>query len=174
MMNWIVRIILPVIGLCLMGATHIGPAFDTKPRNALDTFATKLAKEYQLEFLNSGSGPLADSKQGIWALNLVSRQPVTLEQGRLLATAIAHKLLDKVFKDPLFAQYCQKVQTSFRGPELKKEYVAFRLAFWDENTNRPQSPFLAQIRFADGNLYYYFADPVTQALNPPIIEVLDL
>jgi len=155
-----------------MGATHYGPAYDTRPRYALDAFAKELAREYQLEFLNSGLGALADAEQGIWALSLVSRQEITLEQGRQLATAIAHKLLDKVFTDPLFAQYCQK-RNRFHKDELKREYVAFRLAFWDKKTNRPHYPFLAQIRLADGNLYYHYADPETQALQAPIVEILD-
>jgi hypothetical protein len=168
-MNWITSIAATLIPFCLLGATHIGPSYDTKPRYAIDAFAKKLAKEYQLEFLNSGTGHMVDAKQGIWALSLVCRQPMTLDEGRQLATAIAQKLLNKVFTDPLFTQYCQKE----RCP-LKSEYVAFRLAFWDKNTDRPQHPYLAQIRLADGNFFYHYADPITQALQPPIAEPLEI
>lgn len=167
-MNWISRIAVLLTACFLMGATHIGPAYDTRPRYAVDIFGKALAKEYQLEFLNGGLGDLADSKQGIWALNLVSRQEMTIEQGRQLAISIACKFLDKVYKDPLFASSCQK-----KGTSLKKEHVAFRLAFWDKNTDRPSYPFLAQIRLADGKLYYHYADPETLVLQEPIVEDFD-
>jgi len=173
-MHLIAYIALTLMPLSLIGATHIGPSYDTKPRYAIDAFAKKLAKEYQLEFLNSGTGHMADAKQGIWALSLVCRQPMTLDEGRQLATAIAQKLLNKVFTDPLFSIYCQKENSFRKDTILRKEYVAFRLAFWDKNTDRPQHPYLAQIRLADGNLFYHYADPTTQALQPPITEPLDI
>lgn len=170
--NWIGKIFLPLTSFFLLGATHLGPTYSTRPLYALDAFGKGLAKEYRLQFLNSGTGRLADAEKGIWAISLVSRQQMTLEEGRQLATAIAHTLLDKVFKDPSFARYCQETSTRHRGPELKKEYIGFRLAFWDENTNRSSYPFLAQIRLADGKLYFHYADPETQALQDPIVEAL--
>lgn len=171
-MKLINAVILPCLACCLMGATHIGPKYDTRPRYALDAFGERLAKAYQLEFLNSGLGLLADAKEGIWALNLVSREQMTIEEGRQLAKAISQKLLCKVFQDPLFAQYCLK--SDGKDTTLRKEHVAFRLAFWDKDTNRPLYPYLAQIRLADGNLYYHYADPETQALQEPLVEALDI
>jgi hypothetical protein len=168
--NWFRGLFVPLIACCLMGATHGGPKWDRRPRYALDAFAKVLAKEHQLEFLNSGVGLIADADRAIWAISLVSRRQMTLEQGRQFATAIAHKLYRKVLNDPLFGQYCQEMSSFYSSSEVKKEYVAFRLAFWDKNTNRPLYPFLAQIRLADGNLFYHYADPETQALQPPIVE----
>lgn len=170
-MRWIDKVIVPLTACFLMGATHIGPKYDTRPRYALDAFAKELARQYKLEFLNSGLGSLADAKQGIWGLSLVSRQQMTLEEGRAFANEIADKLIAQVFKDPLFAKYCQK-SAPYHGPELKKEHVAFRLAFWDKNTDRPLFPYLAQIRLADGKLYYHYANPETQALQEAIEEDL--
>jgi hypothetical protein len=169
-MNWMKRLIVPLIAYCLMGVTHVGPKWDRRPRYALDAFAKVLAKEHQLEFLNSGVGIIANADQAIWAISLVSRQQMTLEQGRQFATTIAHKLYKKVLDDPLFAQYCQEMSFIHKSSEVKKEYVAFRLAFWDKNTNRPLYPYLAQIRLADGNFFYHYADHETQALQTPIIE----
>jgi hypothetical protein len=168
------RIIIPILLVTpfLMGATHEGPAYDTRPRNALDAFAKDLAKKHRLEFLNSGLGSLADAREGIWAINLVSGQKLTLEQARKFAADLSYQLLYKIYQDPLFAQYCKKAAYMHKSAELKDEYVGFRLAFWDENTNRPLYPFIAQIRLADGNLYYHYADPKTQALQEPIVESL--
>jgi hypothetical protein len=161
----------PLLAWCLVGASHIGPKYSVQTYLALENFAEKLAKEDQLEFLNSGVGSLADAKQGIWAVHFVSRQQLTLDQGRELANRLAQQLLKKVFSDPLFTQYFLKQK---KDPTLKKEYVAFRLAFWTKEVNRPQYPFLAQIRLADGNLYYHYVDPLTQALQEPIVEAVDL
>lgn len=168
-MRWMYRVVLLTVAGLLMGAKHIGPSYDTKPRYALDAFAKKLAKQHHLEFLNSGLGGLAGAKQGIWALSLVSREQMTLDEGRKLATAITRQLLHKVFTDPLFARYCQK-SCRAGSEELKPEHVAFRLAFWDENTDRPLYPYLAQVRLAEGKLYFHYADPKTQALQEPIVE----
>ncbi len=168
-MNGMSRIVVLFMACLLMGATHVGPAYATRPYYVVDNFGKALAREHRLEFLNGGLGSLAEARQGIWALNLVSRQQMTLEEGRQLARDISCKFLDKVCKDPVFASYCRKT-----GSPLKKECVAFRLAFWDKNTDRPSYPFLAQIRLADGKLYYHYADPDTLILQEPIVEDLDV
>lgn len=55
---------------------------------------------------------------------------------------------------------------------VKNEMMSFRLAFWDENMERSFYPYLAQIQLVDHKLYYYYADPKTQALLDPIVEPL--
>jgi hypothetical protein len=159
-----------VLLVVVMGFKHMGPAYDTRARNALDLFAKEFAKKHSLIFLNSGVCSLADAKEAIWVISLTSSQKVTLEEGRALAADLTYQLLYQVFHNPLYAHYCQKAAYLRRSADVKETFVGFRLAFWDQNTDRPLYPYLAQIRLADGNLYYHYADPETQALQEPLVE----
>jgi hypothetical protein len=38
--------------------------------------------------------------------------------------------------------------------------------------DRPLFPSLAQFRYAEGRIYYYYADPQTQGLQMPTVETL--
>lgn len=173
-MKYFFLTVLALLTFGFFGAVQASPKHDVKARAAMDVFGKQIAKEYQLELLNTGLGSLADSSKGLWALNLVSHENQTLEQGRELATAIAKKLVQKVYTDPLFADYCRIEARPGGSSAVKQEYVAFRLAYWDKNVNRPLHPYLAQIRLVDGSLYFHYADPKTQALQEPIVEALNL
>lgn len=47
-------------------------------------------------------------------------------------------------------------------PQPRK--LALKIAFWDNNVNRPKSPDLAEIFFSEGTFYFYEADALTQSL----------
>lgn len=154
----------------LISTKHIEPAYDRRLREALDIFANELAKKHKLHFLNSGVD-FSGSSKSIWAINLVSHQTLTIEEARKLAAELSYQLLYKTYHDPLFTNYF-KMDRNPNVSEMKNEYVGFRLTFWDQNTNRPLDPFVAQIRLKDGNLYYHYADPKTQVLQEPVVEPL--
>lgn len=152
---------------------HVGPKADVAAREALDRTAEQIAKKYRLEFLNSGLGSgLVGYTPCLWALSLVSHDNMTIDQARPIAKDIAQTLLNKIYTDPLFAAYCKTAQPRPTACTLTDDKVGFRLAFWDADVNRPLKPYLAQIRFADGKLYYHYANPQTQALEEPIVEPL--
>ena len=161
-----------LVATFLISATHVGPKFDTRPRSHLDIFAKQYAREHSLTFINTGCGSLADAKEGVWIVNLTSNQKLTIEEARQAATDLAFQLLHMVHHDPSFANYCKVSASPHSSTEIKDEYVGFQLTFWDQDTNRPLNPYIAQIRLADGNLYYHYADQYTQALQSPIVESL--
>lgn len=149
---------------------HVGPSYDSNPRNALDKFAETLTKPYQLKLLISGLGGIVDSKTGLWALHFTSQQKMTLDQARPLAVHIASELINFMYTNPFFAEYMRQ---EGRGRVLSLEDMGYKIAFWDENVDRPLSPYLAEIRLRNGELYYYYADPQTQALQRPLVEPLN-
>jgi len=164
---------LPVVALFFTSARHMGPSCDTKPRYALDRLGTELAKKHELTFLNSGLGILIDFDPAIWVLNFTSCQALTIEQARPLIADLSYQLLYKAHHDKLFAKYCQLSAGPHRSPDVEDKLLGIRLAFWDQNINRPLYPYLAQIRLADSKVYYYYADPQTQALQEAKVESLN-
>lgn len=165
--------ILLICWLLLCSASYYGPEYEIKARKSLDRFGDALARQLGLYFLNSGSiEPLIGSKNCKWGLSLMCRRSLTLEEARPLANSIAHALLYQLHHNDVYANCLMETAKHHwrESPKIKDEYVGFRLAFWDANMDRPLKPYLAQIRFADGNFYYHYADPVTQALQEPIVE----
>lgn len=140
---------------------------------SIDQFAKKWAKQHQMQFLNSSCGILSNGQNVLWDISLVSRQQLTLEEAREVAKDLTHSFLCKVYHDPLFAQDCQESFRAKGDKELREEYVGFRLAFWDQNMDRPLFPYVAQVRLADGCLFIHYADPQTQALQDPLVEPLE-
>src|ERR1700722_2079319 len=163
-----VPFLLLISAFFLCGMKHTGPRHEVNTRKALDKIGLELASKNNLNLLNTGLGSLADAKNGVWALNLTSNHSLTIEQARPLVTDITTKLLFMMYHNPKFAKYAKMTKS-----ELTNEKMAFRLAFWDQNVNRPLYPYLAQIRLADGNIYYHYADPMTQALQEPIVQSID-
>lgn len=168
----------------LMSARYNGPAYCVNASKARDKFATQFAKKHDLEFLFGALGDMADADRANWGLSLVSRKLMTIEEARKLSTELSYQFLYLMYHDPVFVEYCKTVAAEYAGhpkwaghdntcPDLKNEYIAFRLAFWDKDNNRPLYPYVAQVRLADGKLYYHYADPVTQALQDPIVESLE-
>lgn len=148
---------------------HYGPSVDRNTRNALDKFGEALAKPYQFKLLISGCGGIVGSTSGLWALHFTSQKKMTLDQARPLAVHMANELINFMFASPLFAEY-MKLD---RKGSLTLDCIGYKIAFWDENVDRPLRPYLAEIRLRDGELYYYYADPETQALQAPLVEPIN-
>lgn len=162
-----------ILSLCLMGAGYPGPSYETKPLYALDKLGKDFAKKNNLKFLNSALGSyLTGSEVCVWSLNFISRNAMTIDEARPMVKSLTLKVLEKIKQDPLFAAYLEKGK-GFITTALGPDAVGFRLAFWDSEVNRPLYPYLAQIRLAEGKIFYHYADPKTQALQDPIIESID-
>lgn len=157
----------------LCSANHTGPKYDSEPRDALDILAISLAKKYQLNFLNSGTGIIAGYDEGLWALNYTSAKKMTIEEARPMVAEMAQAFLYKMYHDPLFAAYMEASKRYSRRTELANDLMGFKIAFWDENVDRPLNPYLAQIRFADNKIYFHYASPKDQSLLEPKVETLE-
>lgn len=176
MYKFITVLTLTLSCLFFCGAKHIGPRYDAENRESLDVFGETLAKKNQMRFMNSGVGTLVDSPDGTWALNFISHNQVTIDEARLMAAAMVYDTLYEMYHNPLYKTYCDVAKRETRGRDsgtLFDERIGFKVAFWDADVNRPLHPYLALIKFTDGKIYFYYADPKTQALQAPIIETID-
>ncbi len=172
MSRWILFLLATLFPSLAPGFHYNGPAYSVKTYKSIEVTAGELSKEYDLRLLNISVGDLADSIHSAWGISFTSNKMMSLEDVRPLITVMITKLVRKIYQDPIFLE-SYKIET-FRKRPLGPDSVAFKLAFWDENVDRPLSPYLAQVRYADGQVYYYYADPKTQALSlPPTIESLE-
>lgn len=146
---------------------------------ALESFGRQMAEEFGVHFLLSGSGSFIAEEEIRWCLAFTSTRQLTLEEARPLAERMADRLWAFGMANPIFEQTVKAAQfddyESFgrsKRPSFNRRQFGFRLAFWDEEVNRPKVPYLAQINFAGDKLLYFYADSDTQALLPPITEEL--
>ncbi len=106
-----------------------------------------------------------DAIFGLW---VTAKTQETIKSGRELALAFVNAYLNELTtnKDTIkwFATECSSYPNRFSG-KVSLKNVGVRIAFWDQNVERPKAPFLAQIDFQDGKFRYYEADPKTQALR---------
>lgn len=142
--------------------------YDHLAREHLEVFGDKLAKEFGLCHILSGGGPLIDSRCVTWSLAFTSNKALTIEEARPLVQGLANSMWRLVQQDPAFGQYLE----ADRGKPLERTYLGYKLAFWDADVNRPLSPYLAQVTLSGNEVLYFYADPKTQALLPPIKEAL--
>lgn len=102
---------------------------------------------------------------GIW---VTSNRKVTLEIGKALAIDFlnAYFLELRTNQDVLswYKELTEWHPKRYNG-NLGLKNIRIRIAFWDENVERPKAPYLSEIDFAYGKFHYYEADPETQALK---------
>lgn len=145
----------------------------------IDVFANVMAQYFGMHHLLSGGGGMIDVQKVIWCLAFTSSQNLTLEEARSLALQMVDALWCFAIKDPVFIQYIESTnqeRATFQKLQLEPlnlSYFGFKLGLWDAEVNRPLSPYLAQVTFTGKELLYFYADPTTQALLPPIKESLN-
>lgn len=160
---------------CVLPLWVMGNALDDKITKVLVAEGQKLGEQYHLTLLNTGYGTIARAKEGAWAIHWTCDRSMTIDQARPMAQAMAQRMQKMMQADPLFKKYCAERNKYSSSPfELTSDKLAFRLAYWDANVDRPLHPYLAEVRLADNFIYYHYADPKTQALLDPICEPLQL
>ena len=45
------------------------------------------------------------------------------------------------------------------------ERISVKMSFWDKEWNRQLPPYVAEVRVRNGNMYIFYADPVTQKIT---------
>lgn len=170
MYRWIALTAIIFFPTLVSGFHYTGLSYEVKPKKTLEVVGRQLGELQDLCLLNLSYGQLANAKQAQWALSYTSKARMTIDEVRPRIAIMIRTFLCKIYQDPIFSEYYQK--TRLQG-ELGNYSVAFKIAFWDENVDRPLAPYLAQVRFADGVIYYHYANPSTQALQEPIVETLE-
>ncbi len=152
-----------------------GPLYDRTPRNALSEAAIAIGSPLHLNLIAAGLGDIAGATSSSltpWGLLFTSPDKLTLDQARPIINKISTELLEKIYKDPSFANYsieALKRYPKMNYPPVTNKSLAIRIDFWDENVDRPLHPYIAEIRLVEEKIYYYYADPKTQGLQEPFL-----
>lgn len=157
---------------CIFGYYDTGPRWDYRPRQVLADKANSAGKEIQAKVISRGLGTLADSKTAPWGLLLISKEKITIEQLRPFVDYFITNLMDCIYENPIFANYYTENVKTFKNDtsSLGLQSLAFRIDFWDENVDRQLYPYVAEVRLADGMVYYYYANKITGALEEAVTE----
>lgn len=139
---------------------------------------TAFAKKYQggrFGFISVGSltSELDTDSFGLW---VTGKTKETIESGRALAVAFIQAYVKELQTNKDITAYyelqCKKWPDLFSG-QIGLKNILVRIAFWDEDVERPQVPYLAEIDFRHGKFQYYQADPKTQSLQLVLEESYD-
>ena len=157
----------------LLGFIHYGPSYSTNAGRAIDTLGIGIAKENGLTYIGDGMGSSIEANKSTWAAFYTCLKKLTLEEACELAGKAQTSLANSIYEKPVFETYYLEIHKSM--PYMKEEHVndysaATKIAFWDENVDRPLHPYLAEIRVIEGQFLCYYADPKTQALEAPLIR----
>ena len=147
-----------------------GPKWDFEARDEIHELAGRLAEQHQMTLLNSSVGDMVGSHKCNFAVSFMIRErPMTADEARPLVQELAQAFVNKVLTDPVFVRYNENEILSKGRPPAASD-VGFKISFWDKNMDRPLHPYLAQVRFVEEQLLFYYADPKTQALQSPVVE----
>ncbi len=155
--------------------TTTGPQYDRDARNTLSKAAITIGAPFKLKLICAGLGHIAGANNSgttPWGLLFTCPDKLTLEQAQLMAKSVTEQLLQIIYEDPRIANYrIEALKQHPKGfyPPLSNKSLALRFDFWDEQVNRPLYPYIAEIRLAEEKIYYYYADPKTQALQEPVL-----
>jgi hypothetical protein len=149
---------------CKRNEKYTGPPEERQLRWAEDAYVSSYVKDKKMELIVLGD--FTETKKrvyfGAW---LRAYYPMSLEQGRILAAEFVQDYWNTFKNHPLTKQYVEK-RLSKRGiHEMELQHFAVKIAYWDQQVNRPPIPYLADITFCDKTFNYYQADPETQALR---------
>lgn len=117
----------------------------------------KFAKEKKLTYLIGGDGEW----EYALGFNLIGTQKVLLDEARVLASNEAKNIFSKFNKSKIISARLKehnKVFEKYSKPLSMLHLLTFRIAFWDEDINRQEAPYIAEIRFVRGVFKYFTAD----------------
>lgn len=144
---------------------------DKISRKKYKEFSNQIAKTYHLPLeCGDGLGTLVDDKKTVWCSKyIVNGYKLNIEEMRPIILDAVHFLWLKVKDEKSFTRYlqCQAFIKKISSIPLTINYIGMRIDLWDEKNNRYLFPHLSQVLLKGGKIYYYYADPVTQALQRP-------
>ncbi len=139
-----------------------------------------VARDTDLEYIGWGLGSLLDVESSIskgdgmiWAINLVDHKQLTLDEARVEILSVFDNYKQLTVDNPNFMKTYQVYTETNGDPLFNETKIGIKLAFWDENVDRPRPPYVAQIRVAKGEIKYFFVADETQRLgDDPVIETI--
>ncbi len=142
------------------------PAKEQESKKELQAFVENY-KPHSLKFIAAGKPNHLPNHVilGIW---VTSKSEQTIATGRATALAFLNAYMDEIktskYVTDMYARIQSKEPAQF--PEkLSLKNAAIRIAYWNDQVERPKAPFLSEIDFYDNTFRYYEADPKTQALK---------
>lgn len=147
---------------------YTGPIKTQVMLKVVDSFGEELAKKNDMFF--HGVGNITDNRNIQYGLIFHDFHKLTLDEGRIFATTLFNEFFGKLSTNFIIDDYNTYLReyskkctgTQLLGPKILPEQAGFYITYWDENMDRLQKPYLAQILFCDGAFHYYEADPQTQ------------
>jgi len=131
---------------------------DKTKRHSQEKYGLQVAEKNQMQLLIVGS---VNDVFSDYCMLFTSDKEMSLEQGKALAIPIAKNYLEMILHDPTVADYV----ANKRGKAPQANNIGLKIAFWDQDVNRPKPPYLAEIMLSKGVFHYYEADPQTQSLK---------
>ncbi len=161
----------------LTESKYTGTKEERKVSWVLDAYGNQVAKRYGMKFHREGNfldfdDPNENDVE--YGLTFFSPHKLTLQEGRVFAAGLVADFFKKVNTDPGIRKYWLEYKREYNKKHSWKKYtaaepviqqLALKVGFWDANVERPQHPYLADIRFHNATFFYYEADPKTQALK---------
>jgi len=157
-----------------------GPECEVKTAWFLDNCCESIAKKYHLTFHRFGNFT-EEWETYTYGFSFIGSQKLNLDQSRILGAQVFEKLFKILRTAPEIERYQQDQKEYYKDaashPPLTDKVELFqtrlKIAFWDENVDRPLPPNIAQILFIDNAFHYYEADPKTQSLRLVMKESYD-
>ena len=153
----------------------IGSEMGIKHQETVEAFGLRVARIHGHKYLLQGTSSMVDQDRSCWPISLSDERKVTIEDAREMIVNIFNDYWKEISTNPIFQNYKDKMNRLYPNDypyEVVTADIGIKLSFWDKDVNRPLRPFVAQVKVAEDKVYYYYADPETQALGEPIIETV--
>lgn len=170
MRQWLTLIFLVLTPLLFAGR-YTGSKTQVKAYESLDKVCQQLAQQHQLNFLDLSVGDLGGNPKAQYGISFTCRKSLTIDQARPIAIDTMQRIIHRYLNDKAF--YTEYLEAKQFNPakQFDENQVAFMIVFWDVfMEKRPQHPYIAQIRYADGQIYYSYADPLSGGLQAPFTD----
>ncbi len=136
----------------------------TACKYAINDFGQEQGKKYGLKLLLVEN--VTDSTNTKYCMLFSSKKKIDLAEGRKIAAPLLRDFLQMLATHPEVHEYVTQAKTYTDADyEPKFTTIGFKIAFWDQDVNRPKRPYLAQILYTQEMFHYYEADATTQALR---------
>ncbi len=143
---------------------------------SVKVFGQSWAKKNQGVFLGSSCGAIVDMTCG-WDISVMTNQKLTIDEARPVIVKAIEGFLQLIYSNSGFQN--DVVDMRKRYPrwtigDVAPDKIGIKLAFWDENVDRPLPPYLAQVRVVGGKILYFEANAHDQSLRePPYSETIE-